>query len=510
MKKELLFGLIFIILIAGVFAIEGNSSSYSIRTDIGFGGVSTNASSTSYTTTFISGSAPSSAEEDSSSYYARGGILGRIFSSATCGNNLKEVGETCDGTDLNSQTCALQVAGTTGTLSCASDCGSFVTSSCSASAVTPGSTGGGSSGESETIIEHECEEDSDCGEKKYCFEYECYDFECSSNGDCIEGETCYSGRCTKLFDTEILEIISPEVTGEPFRFHYLIKGMAKFNNDVVVKYWIENKEGEISSGQDTFYLGSFETVEKESELYLPREFTSGVYTFNVAVTYGNYKAVSQRTIQIDSEQQIVSYSPVLKNWKTYLFPFVFIIGLILIGLVIYFERKKLKKMLVVEEKFFKKYKISFGIIVFVFLVWLVLHLLKAKGIISVPWMYDYYIFGLYTLGKVLYVIAGVIVLVLVILSVIYANKKYKNFKSKPRISKPTVFRTRKVNPKVKKIAKPNVKHKNKREGLISRWRKKGYDTNVLGRKKKKKGSKEKMINELKKWKNQGYDVHAIS
>jgi len=49
----------------------------------------------------------------------------------TCGNNTREGTEVCDGTDLNSQTCASQLgAGYTGTLSCNGGCDAFVTSSC--------------------------------------------------------------------------------------------------------------------------------------------------------------------------------------------------------------------------------------------------------------------------------------------------------------------------------------------------------------------------------------------
>jgi len=48
---------------------------------------------------------------------------------ATCGNNVKESGEVCDGTDLNSQTCVTQ-GFTSGTLTCHANCLSFVTSSC--------------------------------------------------------------------------------------------------------------------------------------------------------------------------------------------------------------------------------------------------------------------------------------------------------------------------------------------------------------------------------------------
>ncbi len=51
------------------------------------------------------------------------------LSNIVCGNNLKESTETCDGTALNSQTCVTQ-GFASGTLSCAANCLSFVTSSC--------------------------------------------------------------------------------------------------------------------------------------------------------------------------------------------------------------------------------------------------------------------------------------------------------------------------------------------------------------------------------------------
>ncbi len=59
-----------------------------------------------------------------------------------CGNNIKETGEVCDGTDLNSQTCATQLgAGYTGTLSCNVNCQSFVTSACTYQIPTSGLVG---------------------------------------------------------------------------------------------------------------------------------------------------------------------------------------------------------------------------------------------------------------------------------------------------------------------------------------------------------------------------------
>jgi hypothetical protein len=53
-----------------------------------------------------------------------------------CGNNAKETGEACDGTDLGAETCASQTGGQLplGTLSCNAQCSGFVTSQCRASA----------------------------------------------------------------------------------------------------------------------------------------------------------------------------------------------------------------------------------------------------------------------------------------------------------------------------------------------------------------------------------------
>lgn len=65
-----------------------------------------------------------------------------------CGDGNVDAGEVCDGSNLNGETCTSVGSFTGGTLSCASDCLSFVTSSCSSSSTTPssGGSGGGGSG----------------------------------------------------------------------------------------------------------------------------------------------------------------------------------------------------------------------------------------------------------------------------------------------------------------------------------------------------------------------------
>ena len=70
-----------------------------------------------------------------------------------CGDGFLDPGETCDGADLDSATCASQ-GFDTGTLSCSSACG-YVTSSCSTSSGGGGGGGGGGSAVSGSLDEPE-------------------------------------------------------------------------------------------------------------------------------------------------------------------------------------------------------------------------------------------------------------------------------------------------------------------------------------------------------------------
>ena len=58
-----------------------------------------------------------------------GGFEFGTVAGSGCGNNTTEVGEVCDGTDVNSETCVSQ-GFTSGTLACESDCSAYDTSSC--------------------------------------------------------------------------------------------------------------------------------------------------------------------------------------------------------------------------------------------------------------------------------------------------------------------------------------------------------------------------------------------
>jgi hypothetical protein len=161
-----------------------------------------------------------------------------------------------------------------------------------------GGAGGGFAKPVVEIEEAECTQDVDCGTAEYCFEAMCYAAECSSDSACRLDEVCHQHRCAKLFDIEIKEFESPASLGDFFDFTYLVKGMAEFNDDVIINFKIESDGKIVTSGQDVIYLASFEEKTKTTKLFLPSTVDSGVYIFSVEVAYGHYKAVSFRTIEI--------------------------------------------------------------------------------------------------------------------------------------------------------------------------------------------------------------------
>jgi hypothetical protein len=170
-----------------------------------------------------------------------------------------------------------------------------------------GGSGGGSGGgvaktavisNGEDGVETGCITGLDCGTTEYCFEGVCHAAECFDDISCMVDEVCHQFRCVKLFDVEIKEFESPTKLGDFFYFTYFIKGMADFNDDVIIYFKIESDGLIVTSGQDVIYLASFEEKTKKTKLFLPSTVASGVYTFSVETSYGNYRAESFRTIEI--------------------------------------------------------------------------------------------------------------------------------------------------------------------------------------------------------------------
>jgi len=209
---------------------------------------------------------------------------------------------------------------------------------------------------------YECSQDSDCEPNQYCLEHECYDAECFDDSVCNveEGETCWNHKCVKLFDMEILEFESPVKIGKFFDFTYFLKAMAEINGDVEIKFWIEKDGKIVTSGQDTIYIGSFEEKTKTKQLFLPDDISSGNYVFYIEVKYGSYTASAHRTIGItvDEDIAIIMPSPKIKDFTQYIIYGLIGVALFALFFIFYFERKKIKKEIIKEERWIKKHRVS--------------------------------------------------------------------------------------------------------------------------------------------------------
>ena len=180
------------------------------------------------------------------------------------------------------------------------------------------SSGSGSSGGSSSSIETE--------------EYECY-----TNEDCAEDETCHEHQCQKVFDIKIIEIEPVLDIDDTLSFDYFLKGMANINDDVIVRFWLEDENGEIiTSGQDTIYLSEYEEKDEQANLYIPRGLDSGSYQFYIEVNYGDYIATSYRTVFVEDSGEEVEFSfdPITRETSS--FPYFWIILILILGATIVF------------------------------------------------------------------------------------------------------------------------------------------------------------------------------
>ena len=163
----------------------------------------------------------------------------------------------------------------------------------------------------------------------------------------------------ELFNIKIIDFESPAKLGEFFDFTYFIKSMVEINNSVEVQFWIEKEEEIITSGLDTLYLGSFEEKTETTKIFLPSNVDFGTYTFVVQVDHEIYSARSERTIEIKVSKGIVAITPIdIKGFKVYGIIALIILGIIILSLIFYLERKKIKAEILKQESWIKKHKIS--------------------------------------------------------------------------------------------------------------------------------------------------------
>jgi len=121
---------------------------------------------------------------------------------SACGNNDRERGEVCDGTDLMGKNCFI-LGFSGGTLKCSTNCTAWNTNSCFVSTpqapqqtcipICSSICGGESSGCGTTCIYND---GAYCAENSVCESGNCVEkLGCNLNSDCLENEVCENNKC---------------------------------------------------------------------------------------------------------------------------------------------------------------------------------------------------------------------------------------------------------------------------------------------------------------------------
>ncbi len=413
--------------------------------------------------------------------------------------------------------------------------------------VTP--VGGGGGG----YFVSECTNDSDCELGEFCFEGKCYVYECDSDADCNDTKTCWMNRCVKLFDMKIIEVSSPIYPGEFFNFTYYLKGVAAIHGDVIVKFWLVQDEEIVTEGFDTIYMADFDETTEFAELFLPRDILPGTYNFYAEVEYDSYYARAGRIIEVQEAIEEVPETRSLTGQvigdlgeaiTDNIYFVLAVIGILILFVIIYWERREIRDMLASEGRWVNRHKISIGVFLFFIVLIGVLFYSNKAGLIKLS---EFHMSSIKVLSLVGLILIGIVILSRVRIKKLLTyfgvflkslfvkerglgtQKNLSKIKLKPQKEIPKIAlsepraksiklnkkvegkvihkRTKSIRKKVKKILKR--KRRSPLRNVIEKWKRKGYDTESLGEKPKRMGQN-KIKTWVEKWRKKGYDAGVIN
>lgn len=209
----------------------------------------------------------------------------------------------------------------------------------------------------------------------------------------------FSGFVTSMDSNEkpiitvsILDFESPARLGDFMDFKYSLRGVSGINDVLNINFKIEKNEKIISSGSDAIYLSNTQEEIINTKVFLPSNLESGVYKLKIDVNYKNYSAESYRTIEVKVKGGVATVNPGFGKLNISIIIALAILIVLNICMIYYIERKKIKKIVLEEERFIKKHKEMFILILsfFVILGILVYYLNLINFLPGIP-LYFYYL-----------------------------------------------------------------------------------------------------------------------
>ncbi|MDZ4226767.1 MAG: hypothetical protein U1B79_01510, partial [Candidatus Pacearchaeota archaeon] len=184
-----------------------------------------------------------------------------------------------------------------------------------------------------------------------------------------------------------------------------------------------------------------------SKIFLPSTFESGIYSFVIEVSYEGYSARSQRTIEVQVKEGGITITPIdLGGIKTFIIAFLVLLAIITLALVIYRERKKIKRDIEIglayETRLFRRFirhKTSILTFFLIVIVGLLVYLTRFYEFLALKLSEAILWFKIHPayITYVYYVILGLIFLILLI-SVLRSKgirEKFHEWKRKRSVGK---------------------------------------------------------------------------
>lgn len=193
-----------------------------------------------------------------------------------------------------------------------------------------------------------------------------------------------------IFSIRIIDFQSPVKLGEFLEFSYSSMGVSGINGTSEVNFWIEKGGETITSGSDTIYLEVEEKI-RTADVFLPTSVKSGIYELKIEVDYEGHTRSACRTIEINIKEGIAKINFGFGKFNISIIIALIILLILNIYIIYRIKRKKIKNLILEEERFIKKHKISILILSFFLILGILVYYLNLINfLLGIP-LYLYYL-----------------------------------------------------------------------------------------------------------------------
>ena len=191
-----------------------------------------------------------------------------------------------------------------------------------------------------------------------------------------------------IFSIRVTDFKSPVTLGKFLEFSYFTKGVSGVDGIAKINFWIEKNGKAVTSGTDTIYLGKEEKT-TTADIFLPSSFESGIYELHLEADYKGHMAHAYRTIEINVEGGIAIINLGFGKINVIIIFLLIVFAVLNIYIMYHFEKKKIKELLLEEERFFKRHKMSFLTISFFIILGILVYYLNLIGTLPGALLYYY-------------------------------------------------------------------------------------------------------------------------